>query len=275
MKRALLWLTAGLWAACPLPADGELVEQIELVSQQIRSAPQDPSLYLQRADLLRRWRRLETALGDLRQAERWNGEPGKILSARARILRDAGHGYRALAAYGRSLDLTPDDTGLRWERARLLHALGRPRSAARDLERIAAASGGPDRRPEPDLYVSWHIELVEAGLPLQALAALDAGIQRLGPLVSLEVPAFELERSLGQSSAALRRLDRLTSNVPRMDGWLLARGQVLRAAERTDEARSAYQSALDKLRALSPRRQRTQTARTMLAEAENALRELQ
>ncbi len=264
----------GLLTVGALRADGELVEQIELISQQIRSAPRDPGLYLQRADLLRRWRRLETALGDLRQAERWNGEPGKILSTRARILRDAGHSYRALAAYGRCLDLTPDDAGLRWERARLLNALGRPRSAARDLERIAITSTRTKSRPEPDLYVAWHSELLEAGLPHQALAALDAGIQSLGPLVSFEVPAFELERSLGQNAAALRRLDRLAGNVPRMDGWLLARGQVLRASGRTDDARIAYRGALDRLRALSARRQRTQTARTMLAEAEDALRDL-
>lgn len=270
MLRPLFLLILSTCLTAGAAGDGELLDQIERVSQQLRVEPGRADLFLVRADLLRRWGRLEAALGDVRQAQRHGAEQADLTLAKARVQRDAGHPYRALAGLGRCIDLAPDHLALRQERAQLLNRLGRSQAAARDYAWVA--SHNPT--PSPDLFVAWHRELVGAGLPAAALAALEAGRQALGPLVSLELPALELELELGRFDAALERTARLQRNVPRMDGWGLTRGRVLALAGRSADAGQAYRDALQHLAQLNPRRRRTVTARQMREQAEQALAEL-
>ena len=107
-------------------------------------------------------------------------------------------------------------------------------------------------QPEPDHYL-LRAQLSAAGghreLPA-AIAGLDQGIRKLGPVVTLETRALDLEEAQGNWSAALARVDRLVTNVRRPDQWLERRAQVLDCAGRPDEARRARQQGLALLEAL-------------------------
>jgi len=73
-------------------------------------------------------------------------------------------------------------------------------------------------------------------------AALDAGMARLGPIVSLQLPAVELEVALGRTDRALARLDTLLARTAN-PAWVARRGDLLLRAGRSTEARHEYARA--------------------------------
>jgi predicted RNA polymerase sigma factor len=72
----------------------------------------------------------------------------------------------------------------------------------------------------------------------------------LGPVPALERRALELEQSLGNTDAALARLEALASSSERPESWLKLRGDLLAKAGRSAEARDAYAAALAALERL-------------------------
>ena len=91
----------------------------------------------------------------------------------------------------------------------------------------------------------------------EALAGLDRGIERLGPLVSLEFHAIELELERKNFDGALARLDRVAPQYGRRETVLERRGEILTAAGRENEARQAFAEALAALETISPSRRAT------------------
>ena len=98
-------------------------------------------------------------------------------------------------------------------------------------------------QPQPDLYIERARIAMTTG-PDAALHGLDDGIRRLGPIVTLELEAIDIELRLARYDAALSRLDRVSAQAARKESWLARRGAILEAAGRLDDARSAYQAAL-------------------------------
>jgi predicted negative regulator of RcsB-dependent stress response len=76
----------------------------------------------------------------------------------------------------------------------------------------------------------------------------------LGPLVTLELCAVDIEVKDKQYDAALARLDLLAAKSPRKESWLARRGDILLQAGKTEEARKAFQTALDAMETLPPAR---------------------
>jgi predicted RNA polymerase sigma factor len=67
---------------------------------------------------------------------------------------------------------------------------------------------------------------------------------RVGHVVSLELPAVDLEVELERWDAALARLDRLAATAPPNPLWIARRGEVLEKAGRGAEAHAEYAKAL-------------------------------
>jgi predicted RNA polymerase sigma factor len=74
--------------------------------------------------------------------------------------------------------------------------------------------------------------------------ALDAGIARLGPLVTCVQPAIEMEMELGHFDAALRRVEPMLEGAVRKERWHSAKGEILERAGRRPEAAEAYRAAV-------------------------------
>jgi predicted negative regulator of RcsB-dependent stress response len=76
----------------------------------------------------------------------------------------------------------------------------------------------------------------------------------MGPLVTLQLYAMDLETENNRYDAALKRLDEVMAKAPRKETWLERRGNILRQAGKRDEARAAYQAGLDAMKTLPPAR---------------------
>jgi Flp pilus assembly protein TadD len=174
---------------------------------------------------------------------------------------DAGRWTDAARAATAVLARTPAHPDALIVRAR---AEGRAGNVSRALDDYSSALRV---QPNPDVYIERARVHATSGPrgPEQALRSLDEGITRLGPVVTLELEAIDLEIGLKRYDAALARVDLLSAQSSRRDTWLARRGAILEKAGRPDEARTAYQTALDDL-SRQPDRIRTTRASIALAE---------
>ena len=127
-------------------------------------------------------------------------------------------------------------------RSRAARALKDTASAVGDLNRALALLPAP----RPELYLERAALLA----PAEAVRSLDEGIPRLGPAITRHLRALELEESLGRIDAAVARIDRMIEHFERKETWLKRRGDILRRAGRTNDALTAYRSALSAIAAL-------------------------
>jgi len=103
------------------------------------------------------------------------------------------------------------------------------------------------------------------------VVGLDEGIQKLGPLVTLQLTAIDLELRRRNYDAALARLDGITSQSERKETWLVRRGEILKLAGRQEEARAAFNAALVAIESLPPARRQSRTVTTLELRARSAL----
>lgn len=241
------WLLAAVLAG-PLGAHGDDQRVLELLTAELARAP-DADLHLRRGELHRHLRDWERAEADYAAAARLAPELAVVAYFRARARLEAGDPAGALPAIDRFLAAEPGSPEGWFLRAEIHAAAGRTAAAAADCAR------GIERAPEPrPEHFLRHARLVAGGGDRgAALAALDAGLERLGPVVSLVEQAIALELERGAPDAALRRIDVVLANAPRREGWLFRRGEVLERAGRPAEARGAYAEALAALLGLEER----------------------
>jgi predicted negative regulator of RcsB-dependent stress response len=105
----------------------------------------------------------------------------------------------------------------------------------------------------------------------EALRSLDEGVAELGPVVTLQLLAIELELRRKTYDAALARLDAVAAQSPRKETWLERRGQILASAGRAAEAGEAFVAALAAVEALPPPRRRVRAVIELEARLRTAL----
>jgi tetratricopeptide (TPR) repeat protein len=238
-----------------------LAERIAALSAQITQSPSSPSLLVKRAELYRENRQWSEALADLDRAERIDSTIALVNLVRAHVHLARKNWPGAADAATRFISRQPDHADARVVRARAYVRLGRRQEATADFTSALAV------RPQPDLYIERAKALEGPGRDAlgQALRSLDEGLARLGPIVTLELEAIDLELRLNRYDAALARLDGIIARAPRKDAWLARRGAILERAGRPEEARAAYQAAFDLLSSHSERIQQTRTSMTLAA----------
>jgi hypothetical protein len=232
-------------AASPALAHGELDEEIAALTSELARRPRDPELLLGRAELHRVNGELEAARVDLEAAGRAAPDlRGRVELGKAALCLEARRTACAEEAIARAAAAGSGGAALLL-RAKLRQLEERPAEAAADLG--AAAARLP--RPEPDVYLTRA--RLRAAPPLErwsdAIAAIDEGLVRLGPVPSLAEAAIELEGCHGRFVEALARVERWTapSHVR-----LARRAELLAAAGRIAEARAARRAAIAALDAL-------------------------
>lgn len=229
---------AGLLVLCLLPASPlrahpAIEEQIGDLEARIARVPRDATLYLRRGELLRIEGDARGARADYRRARRLAPGLAVVDLCLGILYLEQEKPRRALSSLDRFLAARPDDSEGLATRARALERLGKHLRAAEDFGRALARPHGA-RLPEPDLYLERARALLAAGPGRleEALRALDEGIERLGPIVSLEIYAMELETRAGRFEAALQRLDLVAAQASRRDPWEARRREILEAAAR-------------------------------------------
>lgn len=241
----VLTLLLALLLAAPVQGHDGLREQITVLTAQLTREPSRGGLYLRRGELQRAAGDLPKARMDLEHATTLDAALPGLPLAWARLQLDERHPSDAVTSATRALAAQPSSTAALRLRAEAHVQMHQRDRAVADLTRLIALA------PEPDTVLERARLLEEEPAALeQALAGIEDGLQRIGPVVTLQLEAIDLERRLDRFDAALRRIDAITAHAPRKEAWLARRGELLEDARRTADALAAYQAALDAVDAL-------------------------
>lgn len=244
-------------------------EHIVALTAKIKRDPKNASLYLQRGELYRVHRNWRRAAADYDRAERL--QPSLIIVdlARGRMFFESGRFSQAKFVLDRFLRQRPADVEGLTTRARVLAKLAARTEAVDDFTKAIALM----QPPEPELYLE-RAEVLAADtrtIP-EALRGLDEGIKRLGPLVTLQLAAIDIELRGKNYDAALTRLDLIAAQSERKETWLVRRGEILKAAGRNQEARDAFNAALVAIDSLPPARRHNRVITALQLRARSGLR---
>lgn len=273
LASALVILIAGLTLLASLASahDG-LHEQIAEVTARIKRAPLDATLYLKRGELYRLHQDWRRAAADYDRAARLQPELAVVDLARGKMLFEAGRFKIAKVALDRFLSKQSSHVEALTTRARVFVKLRHRVEAAQDFTQAITLSSAP----QPELYIERAQAI--AGGPrshpgdiIKALRGLDEGLSKLGPLVTLQLCAIELELRKKNYDAALARLDSIAAQSPRKETWLARRGEILLLAGRKIEAREAFAGALAALESLPTHSRRTRAVADLEARLRTAL----
>ncbi len=236
----------------PVRAHPDLLVQIQEVTKQLEKEPNNAELYLKRGELWRAHADWEAAYADYERAAALAPDLAVIDLARGRLFLDFGWPLSARAVLDRFLSRQPGHVEGLILRARARTRLNLRLAAAQDYTRAIDLS--PE--PGPDLFIERAQVFAAEGreyLPA-ALQGLDEGIRKLGPLVTLQLFAIDMELKQKNVDGALARLDQVAGKSPRKETWLARRGEILQQAGRPEEARQAFQAALASFQTLPPTR---------------------
>jgi tetratricopeptide (TPR) repeat protein len=249
-------------------------QQIADVTARIEEHPKDASLYLRRGELHRIHREWQLAEADFVAAGKLDDELAEVDLALGKLRLSAGKPEAALKPLDRYVAKRPEVAAGWLARGRARMAAGRYLEAAADLTRGIEHPRNP--RPQPDDYIDRARALESAGPDHldAALAGLDEGMVNLGPAVTLQILAIELELERGNPDGALARVDRIAAQASRQETWLLRRGEILERAGRVGEARLAYRATLESIETLPPGKRRVRAVQRLEAEARAGLERL-
>jgi tetratricopeptide (TPR) repeat protein len=254
---------------------GPIPEQIAGITRRIEQDPKNARLYLRRGELYRVHRAWSPALADYGRAMTLDAELDVVDLCRGTMFLEAGWPASAKLALDRFLEHHPDHPHGRITRARALVRLRRHAEAVADYTRAITALNR-DAQSDPAHYLERARAQIAQGNDHEpaALAGLDEGIARLGPLVILELLAIDLELELRQYDNALARLERIAAQSPRKDKWLVRRGEILELAERIDLALETYAEAIEQIRSLPASRRNAPATRQRRKQLETAIARL-
>ena len=258
---ALFLLTVLTVSTTRVHAHDGLRAQIAVLTMQIDAERARADLYLRRGELRRAVGDLSDARTDLERAGRLDPHVRGLDFARARLDMDERLPAQAITASTRVLAVERRNVEALLLRARAYAQLGTRAHAVADLTRAI------DIEPLPDLVIERArlLETVPVDLA-EALAGVEDGIRRIGPVVTLDLEALDLERRLGRYDAAIRRVDGLTARASRKEQWLARRGALLDEAGRTSDALAAYVAARAAAVALPPHIRSTRATSALVSD---------
>jgi predicted Zn-dependent protease len=237
-------------------AHGDLHEQIASVTAKIEKEPKNADLYLRRGELHRLHSEFPEAAADLEKAGVLLPASPQVALAKSRLALSAGNFEAAATEMDQLLPRHPEFPEGWLLRARARTRLGNHSEAAKDYAEIVRRV----ERPEPEIFLERAAALAASGEAHldEALRGLEEGLTKLGSVMTLELAALDLELKMKRPDDALRRIDRLAASAKRQESWLARRGEILIQASRPDEARTAFNKALEAIKSLPPHLQATQ-----------------
>lgn len=232
-------------------AHAGIYERIADVTKEIASEPARADLYIKRGELHRLHRDWPAALADFEKAARLDPSLDRVLLSRGRLGFESGDCSTARSDLDRYIEKHPDDHEARLVRARLFRKLQAWPEAVGEYDRLI----GLLPHPAPEYYIERaEAEAAQGDSRVPAaLAGLDQGIRKLGPVLSLQEPAIELELRLKNWESALARLDTLARWLAPERLWR-RRGEILSLAGRGDEATDAFRRSLEAVAQMPARR---------------------
>lgn len=263
--------------AGPVSAHPEIEDQIRNLTERVEDLRGEAcaELFLQRGELYRVHRDWDFALADFERALTFDASLSVVRFCRGRLFLERGEARRALEELDAFLESVPGDSRGLALRARAYQDLGKYGEA----DAAYAAAVTSSERPSPQLILEWAecrlASDVKGKGKESALAALDRGIGCLGPLVTLQTRAIELECGRGNFGAALERIEATMAANGVTPLWLRQKAEILVESGRPAEGVCVYREALARLDALPDHRRNARAFRAMRAEIETDLARIQ
>ncbi|HKQ38563.1 MAG TPA: tetratricopeptide repeat protein [Verrucomicrobiae bacterium] len=244
----LLILSCAIVSPSALLGQADEREEIVTLTEQIRKEPTNSALYRRRGDMNRTVQNWDAAHSDYEQASTLDSKIDEIDFLKGRLFLEANWPASAKVALDRFLRQHNNHVEALITRARALAKLGLSAASAGDYSRALQLTP----QPQPELYIERAQTVAAEGDAHlnDAVAGLDEGLKKLGPVVTLQLAAIDLELRQKRYDAALERIDAAAAATPRKESWLARKGEILRLAGRGAEAREAYRAALQALESL-------------------------
>jgi tetratricopeptide (TPR) repeat protein len=248
-------------------AHGDLEEQIDAITAEIRKQPTNAVLYLRRGELHRLHKEAAEALADYAEAARL--KPDSVMPAlyRAQLFSDIGRTQDAIAEANSVLKREPLLPEALVIRARCRVKLGAIQEAVPDL----SAALGKWTAPQPELYLELAQLQASLGHLDDAVKGLEAGMSKIGETPPLQMAAIQYERQQAKFDAALARVEKIAQKYSVKESWLLLRGEILAQAGRAVEARVAFNAVLADLEKYPSARRNLDQTKQLEARARDAL----
>lgn len=259
LHRWLLTATAWLVVSHGLVAHTGTEVVIVHLTALINSSPESPDLLLRRATCYVEHQRWPEAAADIDHAAKLSPAHPDLALARAEYFLARDEPLASIHALAAHLISHPSDPAARILRARARARSGDTLGAQSDFQ--LALRNLP--KPKPELWLECNAFITE---PAAALADLETGLTRLGPVPALEERALQLELQLGRIESALQRLTRLAAHAERPETYHRRRGDILFQANRLSEARRAYADALAAIDRLPDWLRRSEPTQQLIAQ---------
>lgn len=270
-KTLVLLALAGAGWTQSLQAHGDDLRLIEALTEELDKVP-DADLFIRRGELFRHHQEWAKAEADLIAAAKLDPELAIVDYFLARVLLESGAPQKAEPFLERYLETAPNEPEAWYLRGEIAAALGQIEAAA------AHYAGGIERapNPRPEHYLRRARILASAAKPdtVRVLAALDEGIARLGPVISLVEYAITLDLDLANYDGALARIARAMESMPRRERWLVRQGDILVKSGRTREAIASYRAALNAIEGLPERYRDTVPMEKLASDVRKSLERL-
>jgi predicted Zn-dependent protease len=263
-RRLVVGLSGWLLLLAALPAHEENSLVVEKLTAQIAATPNNPQLYLKRAELQRLTEHWHAAEADYKRASELAPELGLIDLASATMWNDAGMPERALPLLERFIQRDGQNPDGYSERGRARSLLKQWTGSAADFGTALKLTA----QPSPENFSDWARALEQAQAYPEALEVLNQGLARLGEIASLESMALDLEEKSGQSDAALKRIDNMLGRAGRKDSLLAKKAAILIAAGRRAAAGPVLELAQAELATLPEDRRLSAATQKVAADIE-------
>jgi tetratricopeptide (TPR) repeat protein len=245
---------------------GDLHDRIDDVSMQLADDKQKPELYLKRGKLYLQDGNFHEALHDFRKSL-------KLDPALHVVHYHLGEAYLAM---GRSdaaeqhtrlflKSLGPETYGGLSRGYDLLGKIYQKRNKYLDAAKAYEQSLQNNTQPAPIDYLQAAEAYVKSGQKYQqqAIRLLDQGIDRLGPVVTLQEAAIELEMLSGSYDAALARVETFRSQGISEPNICYRQASIMSTARRFEEAQKYYKKSLTEIENLPAHRQASKSVQKL------------
>ena len=230
---------------------GDRHEHLTRLDARIEANPDSVSDLLERAAAHRRLGHYEASLADLDRAATLSPDDPQIHFLSGLTHQRGGEFDEAEAALRRYLASVPESASGHLALAETMTAQGRHLAAAGEYALAIAAQP----TPIPDHYLARARAYRAAGTRHLGLAieGLDEGMAVMGPLITLQRLAIEIEQARGNHAGAIARIDRVLDKAPRKETWLVNKGRILASAGQQAEALDTFRLARAALESLPAR----------------------
>lgn len=249
----LCWCSVGSTAL----GHGDTHEQIEVLSALLKQNPDHVASLLERADIYRKHRDFDEALEDLNRVRSLSPTSSAVHYLTGLTLLEHGKFNEAETALQIYIGRSPSSPRGHLALAKVYTQQKRHLDAAQAYE-LAIEN---QSTPTPDYYLARAYAYKEAGKPYlsQALEGLEEGIALMGPLVTFQRLAIDIEIVQGNHQSAIDRVDTILQDVDRKETWLVRKAKVLSSIGRKEEAKQQFLLAERSIELL-PKRTRTSPA---------------